>query len=89
MVINSISKILCMSRDIDLFKSPSEKRYELTIICQHECSEFQDPLTLGLRCARIEILSLKATSHSTIFDIPMRPVREDQDTDDVLPLNLL
>ena len=27
---------------VDLFKSPSEKRYELTIICQYECSEFQD-----------------------------------------------
>ena len=25
-----------------------------------------------------ESICLKATSHSTIFDIPMRPVREDQ-----------
>ena len=29
------------------------------------------------------LVSFKATSHLTIFDIPMRPVREDQDTDDV------
>ena len=45
-------------------------------------------LSFGLRagsCFKISILPhafnnfvLKATSHSTIFDIPMRPVREDQ-----------
>ena len=27
---------------------------------------------------RLKYQSLKATSHSTIFDIPMRPLREDQ-----------
>ena len=33
----------------------------------------------GGRVERLEpLVSLKATSHSTIFDIPMRPVREDQ-----------
>ena len=34
-----------------------------------------------MRSARLSGKSefmLKATSHSTIFDIPMRPVREDQ-----------
>ena len=25
----------------DLFRSPPEKRYELTIICQYECSEWK------------------------------------------------
>ena len=29
---------------------------------------------------------MKATSHSTTFDIPMRPLREDQNTDIVLPV---
>ena len=29
---------------------------------------------------------VKATFHSTIFDIPMRPLREDQKHDDVLPV---
>ena len=29
-------------------------------------------------CHRPGIINLKATSHSTIFDIPMRPLREDQ-----------
>ena len=55
---------------IDLFRPPSEKRYELTIICQYECSEFQDwegneRRSFGLpRFAHQS--SLKATSHSTI-----------------------
>ena len=29
---------------------------------------------------------VKATFHSTIFDIPMRPLREDQKHDDFLPV---
>ena len=31
-------------------------------------------------------LLIKAISHSTIFDIPMHPVREIKDTDDLLPV---
>ena len=57
---------------LDLFKSPSKKRHELTITRQCECSEVQDWererafVRMGLasltnpltRCARIVILSL-------------------------------
>ena len=32
----------------------------------------------ALLCLSLLLQILKATSHSTIFDIPMRPVREDQ-----------
>ena len=48
---------------LDLFKSPSEKKYELTIICQYECSKDQNwvvriaslrlPILSGLRCALV------------------------------------
>ena len=33
--------------------------------------------TASTRCL-VQNFELKATSHSTIFDIPMRPLREDQ-----------
>ena len=54
------------SHKTDLFKFPSEKRYELTMICQSKFSEpgvanfkiekgkHQSSLTFGLRCARID-----------------------------------
>ena len=62
--VRSIDKLYLLDR-LDLFKSPSEKRYELTIICQYECSEFRSfglpcsptALTLGLCYAHIDILS--------------------------------
>ena len=35
---------------------------------------------------KLRWVELKAISQSMVFDIPMRQVREDQDTDDVLPV---
>ena len=38
----------------------------------------QEGLTRVASCSHVVIRELKATSHSTILDIPMRPLREDQ-----------
>ena len=59
--------ILCSQLSVDLFKSPSEKIYELTTCVNASVANskiekgndfsHQSSLTLGLRCARIDILS--------------------------------
>ena len=53
----SLTGSCCTSREtnssyslIDLFKSPSEKRHELTIICRYECSEVQEKRILNGNC---------------------------------------
>ena len=53
-----------------LFNQYSES--ETKIWCQNILPQFSSCL-----CSHF-VISLKATSHSTIFDIPMRPVHEDQ-----------